>query len=62
MAYDEADAEAYEMAELDRLSMLDTGRPYIHWESRDGKRWLVVGGVPKASYDSKTGRVANIPK
>lgn len=42
--------------------MLDTGRPYIHWENRDGKDWLVVGGVPKTAYDSKTGRVANIPK
>lgn len=59
---DESELEAYREQELDRLSMLDTGRPYIHWESRDGKRWLVVGGVPKTAYDSKTGRVANIPK
>ena len=59
---DESELEAYRERELDRLSMLDTGRPYIHWERRDGKDWLVVGGVPKTAYDSKTGRVANIPK
>lgn len=59
---DESEIEAYRERELDRLSMLDTGRPCIHWENRDGKDWLVVGGVAKAAYDSKTGRVANIPK
>ena len=59
---DESELEAYREQELDRLSMLDTGRPYIHWENRDGKRWLVVGGVAKAAYDSKTGRSANIPE
>lgn len=59
---DESELEAYREQELDRLSMLDTGRPYIHWENRDGKRWLVVGGVAKAAYNSKTGRSANIPE
>lgn len=28
----------------------------------DLKDWLVVGGVPNAAYDSKTGRTANIPE
>lgn len=59
---DESEIEDYREQELDRLFLLDTGRPYIHWENGDGKDWLVVGGVAKAAYDSKTGRSAKLPK